>query len=154
MNMRRISSFVVTAFLVGLTIAPARADGLQRVATFQSGTSQLILDTYTEGTTTVGLIGIKSAGHTESYSFNKSEFVGLIALWNKAQTLSGVSYVAAGSVAETGTKALDVLLLAGGPTMRLSIADSIVGLKLFDLAPADYTAFDTGLHKVGDALTD
>jgi hypothetical protein len=153
MNMLRISSFVAAAALVGLTMAPAQADGLQQVATFKSGTSQLILDTYTEGATVVGLIGIKTA-KTESYSFGKSEFVTLLALWTKAQSLSGAAYTAAGSVAETSTKALDVLLLAGGPTMRFSIADPIRGVQLFDLAPADYAAFDAAFHKMGDVLTD
>jgi len=153
MNMYRIAGAIVSIALVGLMSAPAVAEGtLQNIATFESGSVELLVDTYTQGTEIIGLIGIKSNGVTRSYAFARSELPALYALAGKAERLSGEKYVAVGSVAEKGTDALDVLLMAGGPTVRISIADAVDGMLTFDLAPADSAGFDAALHKAGSAL--
>jgi hypothetical protein len=153
--MRNRFAAIVFALLavIGLTRLPAFADGLAMVATFPSATSKLSVANYTSGSTTVGLIGITVSSQTYSYSYDKNDLTALMALWNKAQQMDPSKYVAAGSVAETGTEALDVLLLAGGPGVRLSIADPINGLVTFELARTDYAAFDAALRKAADALS-
>lgn len=147
------ASLAIVAF-AGLASAPARADGLQYYATFSSDTEKLVVVDYTTGATTIGLIGIKlSTGASFSYSFDRDELPALVTLWNEAENMSGTAYGAAGSVAEPDTKARDVLLLAGGPSVRFSIADPVNGLVTFDLSRGDYATFDAALHKAGDALS-
>ena len=146
------ASFAIVAF-AGLASAPALADGLQYYATFTSASEKLVVVDYTTGTTTIGLVGIKLSTGAYSYSFDRNDLPALVALWNKAKTMDGTALVAAGSVAETGTKALDVLLLAGGPSARFSIADPVNGLVTFDLSRSDYPTFDAALRKAADALS-
>jgi hypothetical protein len=143
--------------LLGFMTLPARAAGLQNIATFHSGSATLLVDTYTDTTGTVGLIDIRAGGRNLSYSFEKAALPALYALWNKAQYATQASdatkFVASGSVAELDTHALDVLLLAGGPAVRFSIADPVDGILVFDLALSDRAGFDTAIHQAGNALT-
>ena len=99
-----VASFAIAAF-AAFASAPARADGLQYFATFSSDSEKLVVVDYTTGTTTIGLIGIKLSTGAYSYSFDRNDLPALMALWNKAENTPGAAYVAAGSVAETGTKA-------------------------------------------------
>ncbi len=151
---RRIASVVVLTALLAFMTLPARAAGLQNIATFHSGNVTLLVDTYTDTTGTVGLIDIRAGGRNLSYSFEKVALPALYALWNKAQNTAQTSkFVAAGSIAELDTHALDVLLLAGGSSVRFSIADPVDGILVFDMAPSDLAGFDTAIHQAGNALT-
>jgi hypothetical protein len=154
MSARGLAVFSTALLFVSGTSLPARADGLQLVATLSSASGKLLVADYTQGPSTVGLIAVRVGSQTYSYSFDKSEIPALVALWTKAERTDGDKFVAAGSVAETGTHALDVLLLAGGPSVRFSIADPVDGLFSFDLARGDYAAFDAALHKAADAITE
>jgi hypothetical protein len=153
----RIAGAVVLTALFGFMTLPARAAGLQNIGTYHSGNVTLLVDTYTDTTGTVGLIAIKADGRSLSYSFEKADLPALYALWNKAQNTAqgsdATKFVAAGSVAEPDTHALDVLLLAAGPSVRFSVADPVDGILVFDLALSDRVSFDTAIHQVGNALT-
>ncbi len=150
----RIASAVVLTALLGFMALPAHAAGLQNIATFHSGSAILLVDTYSDTTGTVGLIDIREGSRNLSYSFEKAALPALYALWNKALiTPQASKFVAAGSIAELDTHALDVLLLAGGSSVRFSIADPVDGILVFDLAPSDRVGFDTAIHQAGNALT-
>lgn len=151
----RIASAIVLTALLGFMTQPARANGLQGVATFQSGGATLLVETYTDTSGTVGLIDIRTSGRNLSYAFEKADLPALYALWNKAQNTASdpAKFVAAGSVAEPDTRARDVLLMAAGPTVRFSIADPVDGILVFDMALSDRAGFDAAIHQAGNALT-
>lgn len=80
---------LAAAFAVFGGTLPARADGLEKVASFTSGTSQLVVDDFTQGAETVGLLGITPAvGKTISFAFKRDEWLAFIALWKKAAATS------------------------------------------------------------------
>jgi hypothetical protein len=156
----RIACAVVLTALFGFMSLPARANSWQNMATFRSGDKTLLVATFTEpqapaatGGDTVGLIAIKAGGRTLSYSFSKKDLPMLYARWNASEDINTAVFFAAGSVAEIDTKALDVLLFAGGPGVRFSIADPVDGMLVFDLARSDYAEFDSAIHQAGNALT-
>jgi hypothetical protein len=149
----RIAGAVVLTALFGLMSLPAHATSWQNMATFRSGDKTLLVDTFTDSGT-VGLIAIKAGGRIFSYSFVKDDLPMLYARWNASQDIKDTAFFAAGSVAETGTKQLDVLLMAGGPAVRFSIADPVDGMLVFDLARSDYAKFDSAIHEAGNALTE
>ncbi len=144
-------AIIATATLPSL---PARAaDGLHVVSSFSSSNAKLVVADYAVGAEVIGIIGITTPSQTFTYSFVKSDLNTLLGLWEKARHADAQKYVASGSMAETETHALDVLLLAGGPTVRISIADPVDGLGSFDLSRGDYSAFDSALNKAAAAVT-
>ncbi len=152
---KRIFATVVTIIAVlTLSSSPVRAaDGLHVVSSFSSSNAKLVVANYTDGSEVIGIIGVTTPSQTFTYSFVKSDLNTLLGLWEKARHVSAQKYVASGSMAETETHALDVLLLAGGPTVRVSIADPVDGLGSFDLSRSDYSAFDAALNKAAAAVT-
>jgi len=152
---KRLFATVVTIVTVlTLSSSPVRAaDGLHVVSSFSSSNAKLVVANYTDGSEVIGLIAVTTPSQTFTYSFAKSDLNTLLGLWEKARHASAQKYVASGSMAETDTHALDVLLLAGGPTVRISIADPVDGLGSFDLSRNDYSAFDSALNKAAAAVT-
>jgi hypothetical protein len=153
--LRSIAAVAATVLLAAFCATGAQAAGtLTPVQAFTNGGSTLTVYTYTDGSSTIALLGVtNSAGVKFSFAIDKANLAGTVAGWEKARALPAASAAAAATVAENGTAAQDVLLLAGGPGVRFSIADPVSGIDVFTLPPAQYAAFDAALTLATNKIT-
>jgi hypothetical protein len=137
--------------LLVLMAIPARAGDLAVIGTYDNKGVEAKLLTYTENGVVVGLVGMEQNGVRISYAFAHSDWAALEKIWSAAVQTTGSEYVAAGSVAETGTKAKCVITASGGPTVRLIIVDPSDGAIMFDVP--NVSDFDAKLRQVAAATT-
>lgn len=149
--MRNFQLLRAAALVVVLLAMPARAGDLKTFGTYDNKGVETRLLTYTEGDAVVGLIGMEQNGLRISYAFSRADWPEFEKVWRTAMETTGSDYKAAGSVAESGTKAKCVIAVAGGPTVRLSILDPVDGAIQFDIP--DVQDFDTKLRQVAAATT-
>lgn len=133
--------------------APALADGLQNVGTYHDGNSEFVIDSYSKGAVTVGLIGLDDNNLKVSYAFDKTDWPAFYRLWQKARAMSSDKLQTAGSVTETGSATLCIVALAGGPGIRITIVDPTRGAVTVLLQPSDVDAFEANLLSVAGTLT-
>lgn len=154
---RSIAAAAATVLLTALCATGARAEGtLTPVKAFTSAGATLTVYTYTDadGASTLALLGVSnSAGVKFSFAIDKGNVASVLGGWGKARALTSTTATAAATIAEDGTSAMDVLLLAGGPGVRFSIADPVNGIAVFTLAPSDYEAFGAALAAATSKIT-
>jgi hypothetical protein len=145
-------SLFLPAVLVVLFLLPAavRADGITVIGTYAgSDGATFSIDTYVQGSTTVGLINISKK---VSITFDKAEWQSFVELWEKARVTQSNSFQFIGTYKETGTTYNSLLMMAAGPGVQFVINDES-GTLLFVLSPGDYAKFDTDVAKVTATLS-
>lgn len=157
--MGRIRSILLAA-AVGLAVAftavPAKADGLQVLSTFNDGNNdQLAVAIYTEGTETVGLVGMITASNQHiSITFDKKEMDTFIGIVRQAQGIDSDQWRQAGSFDETGTKSPSHIVVYGGPALQFSLTDPSVGSANFTLNKSDISGFIQALDDAEGKITE
>jgi hypothetical protein len=134
--------------------APAQAAGnLVVVSAFTNSGEELDVATYTEGSQTVGLVGMKGANDLRvSITFNKKELATFIALVQRAIEIRSDGWKQAGSFSETETKSPSHIIVYGGPSLQFSLSDPSVGSLDFTLNAGDISGFVAALNQAEGQL--
>jgi hypothetical protein len=144
---------LAAAFAVFGGTLPARADGLDMVTSFPSGTSKLVVADYVDGDTTIGLLAITPAeGKGISFAFDRDEWAAMIGLWRKASDTPSGPWKVAGSMAETGTSDPSVLIVYAGTVFSFVIAQPSRS-AVISLTRGDGPNFEAALNRVLSHIT-
>jgi hypothetical protein len=153
----RLPGLVVLTACACLFSAPLLAAGkLDTVAKFQTGTTSISVDTYTDPAQSppkVGLIAIEAGSQKNSFAFKAEEWPGLIGLVAKAANVRSGNWSVVGELTEKDTSDTSHMVVSAGPGIRFAL-NSPKGASVTYVLPArDIQAFRNALEKVRTYLT-
>lgn len=149
-SLRPVRAFM---FLLVAIAVPACAGDLSQVAHYMRKGVSAEINTYSNKDAVVAVLAFKTKSYTLTFAFDRNDWREMESAWHSAVREKGNKYVSEGSFVEPNTTEKSVLLIAGGPTVRLTIASPINGVIVFDIPRAILADFDAKLRQAASATT-
>jgi hypothetical protein len=151
MGMRR--AWLLAVALVLAASAPVFAkEGLEVLRTFENGDQKIQVATFTQGSETVGLLGIR-AGNRVSFSSRRGMWRDILALLEQAARVQDTRWRFVGALTETDTTNPSHLVVYGGPALQIILMDPSVGARAFTFKEGDRAALAEALRLAEGNLT-
>jgi hypothetical protein len=151
--LKRLRPVRAVLFLLIAIAGPVHAGNMSPVAHFARKAVTADINTFSDNGTVVALLVFKTKGYMLTFAFDRNDWSEMQSAWKSAVREKGNNYVSEGSFVEPNTTEKSVLLIASGPTVRLTIASPINGVIVFDIPRSMVADFDAKLRQAASAAT-
>lgn len=148
----RASKFAA-ALYAALLLTPAHAaDGLNTVAQFAGGDSELDVQTYEKDGKKAAILEMVAGSQRASFVLDAQTGEQFYEIWTKAKTFQAGSWYQVGTVAESRAANASIITVSAGIGVRMVLSDAKQGLFTHVLPREEMAPFDEALQKAFDFL--